>query len=555
MYVKPKKEDRDYALTFIVIDEDDITQTKEYYPKTYAEAVYLGEHLLGHTALDHIEDNDVCLHPTENELKLLRRTPEEGGLVKLDSNGHIKIEHTNPSSIALYYDYPDIRSMLTQNNFVLPRDYGRLVMVRDAYGDIRSNNIHKWTLYRYIGPNKDNILSYQVIISEIDVDLKFEWSQFTADMQATVQQIDDAVNKRHEHSNKNVLDKFSTDTNGNLIYNSTQISFRENSKSFVIGRDGEEVYLLNGDMGIQMIDVREKDTDSHEPTVDDNMRSEQLISIRGDCSDRYRNRTDLVNAPKLDTLFMTKADGFFDGCTNLKSMYWYEFKNVVSANSFAKDCRLLKQFPELDFSSLKSAISFLANSGIVRFADLAGKNITNVSSFFYSCVYLKGVNSIDLPNATTIDNIFYNCASLEDLPEIINIPNAVYAEGAFFECRSLKKVGKLISPKMKNANQLFANCASLVSIEEIDFSSCTSATDIFTGCTELRYVGIKPGTLKIDLSFFNTKLSLLSLQKIIRELPVVNNKTITINYTEAASQLTDEEISDARVKGWTIKRN
>lgn len=554
MYVRPKKEDRDYALSLVVIDEDDITQTKEYYPKTYADAVYLGEKLLGNNALDHIKDRDELLHPSEHELMLLRTSPENGGLVKLDSNGHLKLEHTNPISVALYYDYANVPELLSQSTFTLPDDYGRLVMVRDAVSDYRSRGQHRWVLYRYIGPSKNNISSYQIIISEIDVDLVFEWSQFTSEMKSTVEEIDATVRSRHTHDNKHIIDKFDIDQDGNLTYKSNKVIFRGQNKSIVIGKENEEVYLLEGDMGMQVSKVRERDLDTHVHTVDDDMRIEPIIYLRGNCSNRYRNDTGLVNGPKLDTLFMTKADNFFEGCINLKSIDWYEFQNVTSANNFAKDCRSLTRFPELDMRSLESAIAFLSGSGISRFTDLAGIRLNDVSSFFNNCISLKVINSINLPNAINIETLFYNCVALEYLPEYINIPKVIYAQAAFFACRSLTKIGKVISPKMKIADRMFANCSKLVSVEEIDFTSCTSANDIFTGCTELKYIGIKPYTLKVDISFFNTKLSLISLRKIISELPAVTNKTITINYTEAASQLTNEEIANARVKGWNIIR-
>ena len=35
MFITPKAVDKEFYVTLIVIDEDDITKTKEYYPKSY----------------------------------------------------------------------------------------------------------------------------------------------------------------------------------------------------------------------------------------------------------------------------------------------------------------------------------------------------------------------------------------------------------------------------------------------------------------------------------------------------------------------------------------
>lgn len=555
MFITPKAVDKEFYVTLIVIDEDDITKTKEYYPKSYANGIYLRKKLFGNTFLEHMEDKDELLHPTEDELNLIRRTPEEGGIVKLDSEGRIPIKYTNPTTIALYYNYNTVYDLINSATFELPKDYGRLVMVKDSYGDPRSKNKHKWTLYRYIGPVTDNILSYQVLITELDIDLVFTWDQFTADMQSSIQEIDDMVRLSHSHDNFQVIDRFHIDHDGNLNFRGIPISIREKIQSFVLGKDVEDVFLLNGDMGIQILSVRQIDTDlSPAATVDDNQICAPITTIRGDCSNMFKARTDLTESPRLYTNLMTKADHFFDGCINLESIDWYDFKNVISANYFANDCQSLKSFPALKFDNLENAESFLASSGIINFGDLNAPKLKDLHNFFNNCVRLKSVDNIIVPSVTSIDNMFYNCVSLENLPYIIDIRNTLYAEFSFFACRSLKHVGKIISPKLVLANQMFANCTKLISIEEIDFSSCTSASNIFTGCTELQHVGIKPGTLKTDISFFNTNLTLTSLRKIIKDLPPVNNCTITINYTQAAASITDEEIANARVKGWTIQR-
>ena len=555
MFITPKPENRDYYLTLIVVDENDITKTKEYYPKTYSDAVYLGNKLFGKNMLDHINENTDMLHPTSEELNLLRKSPEEGGIIRLNEEGYIPTKYTNPIAIALYYDYPTVLELVNSSTFTLPDDYGRLVMVQDSFEDPRARNKHKWTLYRYIGPVPNNILSYQIIITEIDIDLVFTWEQFTDGMKAKIEEIDEAVRLKHYHDNLPILEKFTVDNNGDLNFDLIPITIRERFKSFILGKENEELYLLNGDMGMQITAVRYVDsTIKEEPTVDENHNTEPMIVVRGDCSDMFRSQTDLIKSPKLNTILMTKADHFFDGCINLESIDWYVFKNVTSANYFANECQSVKYFPDLDMKNVEEAEAFLASSGIKVFGDLNAPKLKSLVRFFSNCKNLTSINSINAPVSTSIASMFYNCVSLKELPEEINLESTTVTDTAFYNCISLEKIGKIKSPNMTSAIQMFANCTMLKSIEEIDFSNCTDTTNMFTNCTNLMHVGIKPGTLKTNISFFNTKLTSTSLRKILNNLPVVDNKTIVINYSEAAASLTNEEIANARIKGWTIQR-
>ena len=174
---------------------------------------------------------------------LLRRNAEDCGLVKLDENGHIPLKYTNPETIVLYYDYADIPDLLANSRIQVeeiiiedtetgevinkyeikslirdtnedfnvpsddvyirgtgarlnendPSDYGRLVLVNDMSMDPRSRGHHKWCLYRYIGGPTNDINSYQVIMTEKDMDYEVKWEHLDEIFKSTVEQIDNAV--------------------------------------------------------------------------------------------------------------------------------------------------------------------------------------------------------------------------------------------------------------------------------------------------------------------------------------------------------------------------
>jgi hypothetical protein len=74
---------------------------------------------------------------------------------------------------------------------------------------------------------------------------------------------------------------------------------------------------------------------------------------------------------------------------------------------------------------------------------------------------------------------------------------------------------------------------------------------MFTDCVSLQFVGIKQGTLHTDISFANTKLSISCLRSIIKGLDGVGH-TITITNTPASRELTVEDETSIRSKGWNI---
>ena len=53
------------------------------------------------------------------------------------------------------------------------------------------------------------------------MDVVLQWSNIQGRPSSDVASIDDAVNKRHSHTNKTQLDKISEDANGNLTYGGT----------------------------------------------------------------------------------------------------------------------------------------------------------------------------------------------------------------------------------------------------------------------------------------------------------------------------------------------
>ena len=249
---------------------------------------------------------------------------------------------------------------------------------------------------------------------------------------------------------------------------------------------------------------------------------------------------------------MTKADSFYEGCVNLYSIAWCDFKNVVSANRFAYDCKSIRWFPELDYTRLETAIGFLSCSSVIAFSSLKAPALKDATSFFSNCAELHTIEDIYLPSIENMTDFFNNCISLRNLPIKLNIVTCKIGIRMFYNCSNLYSLGKINSPNLKNMESMFEGCNNLTSIEEINFASCENTTDIFKGCNKLQHVGIRKKSLKTSISFANTKLDYESLKSIIDNLSNVTDKSIDITSTPAAIQISEDEIESARIKGWTI---
>ena len=105
--------------------------------------------------------------------------------------------------------------------------------------------------------------------------------------------------------------------------------------------------------------------------------------------------------------------------------------------------------------------------------------------------------------------------------------------------------------------QAFANCTALETVVYLDFSSISwgssNLSAMFTGCTALKNVTMKPNHLKANISF--SACSLLtdeSIQSIINGLGTnVGARKITL-HADVYNKLTEEQFSIIASIGWEV---
>ena len=94
-------------------------------------------------------------------------------------------------------------------------DKNTLVVVKDASGDSTVNT--GAALYVY----EDGPDTFEKLAEYESMDIVLAWSNITGRPSSSPAQIDDAVAKRHEHTNKPALDKLGVDNDNNLTINGT----------------------------------------------------------------------------------------------------------------------------------------------------------------------------------------------------------------------------------------------------------------------------------------------------------------------------------------------
>jgi len=111
-----------------------------------------------------------------------------------------------------------------------------------------------------------------------------------------------------------------------------------------------------------------------------------------DLTDRFRDDTNLVYMPLVDTSIATNAYRMFSGCISLQTI------------------------PLIDTSS-----------------------VTNTASMFYGCSSLKEISAIDISNSKSMNAMFNGCLALTTVPQLNagKVTGTTSFVGAFSKCPNL----------------------------------------------------------------------------------------------------------------------
>lgn len=141
------------------------------------------------------------------------------------------------------------------------------------------------------------------------------------------------------------------------------------------------------------------------------------------------------------------------------------------------------------------------------------KNPTNINNMFYNCKTLEEIPVFNTTNVSSAESVFRGCAALKSLPELdysnilnvfyifygceslttvsnLNVENATNVGYLFNSCKLLTEISQLNCSKAENVTGMFGNCTSLITLPELDFSNATKELSaVFSNCNNLTNFG------------------------------------------------------------------
>lgn len=106
-------------------------------------------------------------------------------------------------------------------------------------------------------------------------------------------------------------------------------------------------------------------------------------------AEMYYMCSKLISVPFVDTSNCTSLSGYYNGCSSLVYMQNLDTSNVINLSSFANKCVLLKSFPLIDT-----------------------RKVTNMSNMCDSCRAMTSIPCLDMGAVISIQHIFYECTAL-----------------------------------------------------------------------------------------------------------------------------------------------
>lgn len=97
---------------------------------------------------------------------------------------------------------------------------GTLCWVRDAADDSTVAS----GAAAYLASVDGNSVTWEKVAEAESMDVVIQWANIQGKPNSSVEDIDDAVSKKHEHANKAIIDAISTNaTSGNLVFNNVEL--------------------------------------------------------------------------------------------------------------------------------------------------------------------------------------------------------------------------------------------------------------------------------------------------------------------------------------------
>ena len=256
--------------------------------------------------------------------------------------------------------------------------------------------------------------------------------------------------------------------------------------------------------------------------------------------DLYKDDTNLIYAPNIDTSKVTNMNSMFAGCSSLTTVPLLDTSNVTSMFNMNSNCSRLTTIPLFNTSK-----------------------VTNMSNMFNGCSSLTTVPQFDTNNVDITSQMFGGCSSLTTIP-LLNTSNVTNMNNMFNGCSNLTTIPLLDTSNVTTMNYMFMSCSKLESLPLLDFGSITNLNTFFgySNITTLTTLGgFKNLKINWSDSYGLYRLPNLTYQSVMN---VINNlydfrangdttttRTLKLN-SKSLALLSDADKAIATAKGWIL---
>jgi len=127
-----------------------------------------------------------------------------------------------------------------------------------------------------------------------------------------------------------------------------------------------------------------------------------------------------------------------------------------------------------DLSCMFKNISTITNKSDFYYDNYDSSNVISLSKMFYNCKsleYLPDISKLKTKNVKDMSHMFYNCSSLKEFPDISlwNIENVIYMNSMFENCNTIASLPNISGWNIINTrfmNYMFKNCTSIPNLRE-----------------------------------------------------------------------------------------
>ena len=226
------------------------------------------------------------------------------------------------------------------------------------------------------------------------------------------------------------------------------------------------------------------------------------VTIMGSMFDGCSGLTSL-DVTHFNTANVTNMSFMFYGCSGLTSLdvSYFNTANVTNMSGMFCGCSGLTSLDVSHFDTEKvtnmsfmfSGCSGLTSLDVTHFNTA---NVTNMSFMFSGCSGLTNldVSKFNTANVTNMRGMFNSCSGLTSLDlSKFNTEKVTSMYSMFYGCSSLTSldVSKFNTEKVTSMEAMFNGCIGLTSLtfgENLITASCTNFSEMFDGCSKMRFL-------------------------------------------------------------------